>query len=243
MAWHGSDTRERLVGVAKELIWERGVEATSPNQLLERSGFGKGSLYHFFGAKQEWALAAIESLAGDLTAETESIFAAVLMCADDLDSLNETLHALRTPGFAEDLAQADAGTTLLATPSPVTRSAGATDSCERRRSALVRPPLARRDPGTRSRTAESGNSDRRVHYRNSAHRPIPAIQTVALRIRWLARRAPRRLRRHIPDPRGRPSPVDRPYRAPRTHLPSTMTARPTQGRFGRSLTVTKIKAG
>lgn len=34
--------------------------------------------------------------------------AAVLMSADDLDSLNETLHALRTPGLAEDLAQADA---------------------------------------------------------------------------------------------------------------------------------------
>jgi antitoxin YefM len=42
--------------------------------------------------------------------------AAVLMSADDLDSLNETLHALRTPGFADDLAQADAdyaaGTTV-----------------------------------------------------------------------------------------------------------------------------------
>lgn len=34
--------------------------------------------------------------------------AAVLMSADDLDSLNETLHALRTPGLADDLAQADA---------------------------------------------------------------------------------------------------------------------------------------
>jgi prevent-host-death family protein len=34
--------------------------------------------------------------------------AAVLMSADDLDSLNETLHALRTPGLVEGLAQADA---------------------------------------------------------------------------------------------------------------------------------------
>ena len=33
---------------------------------------------------------------------------AVIMSADDLDSLNETLHALRTPGIAEELAQADA---------------------------------------------------------------------------------------------------------------------------------------
>lgn len=34
--------------------------------------------------------------------------AAVIMSADDLDSLNETLHALRTPGVAAELAQADA---------------------------------------------------------------------------------------------------------------------------------------
>jgi prevent-host-death family protein len=34
--------------------------------------------------------------------------AAVIMSADDLESLNETLHALRTPGVSEELNQADA---------------------------------------------------------------------------------------------------------------------------------------
>lgn len=34
--------------------------------------------------------------------------AAVIMSADDLESLNETLHALRIPGLVDDLAQADA---------------------------------------------------------------------------------------------------------------------------------------
>jgi PHD/YefM family antitoxin component YafN of YafNO toxin-antitoxin module len=29
------------------------------------------------------------------------------MSADDLDSLHETLHALRTPGVVDELAQAD----------------------------------------------------------------------------------------------------------------------------------------
>lgn len=33
--------------------------------------------------------------------------AAVIMSADDLESLNETLHALRTPGVVDELAQAD----------------------------------------------------------------------------------------------------------------------------------------
>ena len=34
--------------------------------------------------------------------------AAVIMSADDLESLNETLHALRTPGLIDELRQADA---------------------------------------------------------------------------------------------------------------------------------------
>ncbi|WP_006247718.1 type II toxin-antitoxin system Phd/YefM family antitoxin [Mycolicibacterium tusciae] len=34
--------------------------------------------------------------------------AAVIMSADDLESLNETLYALRTAGVADELAQADA---------------------------------------------------------------------------------------------------------------------------------------
>jgi len=34
--------------------------------------------------------------------------AAVLMSADDLESLHETLHALQTPGLVDELAQADA---------------------------------------------------------------------------------------------------------------------------------------
>ncbi|MGV7570847.1 prevent-host-death family protein [Mycobacteroides abscessus subsp. massiliense] len=34
--------------------------------------------------------------------------AAVIMSADDLESLHETLHALRTPGVADELTQADA---------------------------------------------------------------------------------------------------------------------------------------
>jgi antitoxin YefM len=33
--------------------------------------------------------------------------AAVIMSADDLESLNETLHALRTPGVADEPAQTD----------------------------------------------------------------------------------------------------------------------------------------
>lgn len=69
-----TDTRDRLLDAAKGLVWERGVEATSPNMLLARSGVGQGSLYHYFGSKQLWATAAITALAADLTAESEQLF-------------------------------------------------------------------------------------------------------------------------------------------------------------------------
>lgn len=65
--------RERLVAAAKELIWEHGVEATSPNGLLAAAGVGQGSLYHHFDGKPDWAHAAIEALADDLTAETTAL--------------------------------------------------------------------------------------------------------------------------------------------------------------------------
>lgn len=68
------DSRTKLLDAAKRLVWQRGVEATSPNMLLACSGVGQGSLYHHFGSKAAWAGAAITSLAADLTAETDELF-------------------------------------------------------------------------------------------------------------------------------------------------------------------------
>ena len=45
------NARTKLLDAAKQLVWDRGVEATSPNMLLARSGVGQGSLYHHFGSK------------------------------------------------------------------------------------------------------------------------------------------------------------------------------------------------
>jgi TetR/AcrR family transcriptional regulator, transcriptional repressor for nem operon len=78
------DSRTKLLDAAKELVWDRGVEATSPNMLLARSGVGQGSLYHHFGSKSAWAQAAIASLAADLTAETDELFSTHAKGADQL---------------------------------------------------------------------------------------------------------------------------------------------------------------
>lgn len=64
---HGS--REKLVAAACELFAERGFTPTSPTMVLDRSGVGHGSLYHYFDGKEALALAAIEQMRADLMAK------------------------------------------------------------------------------------------------------------------------------------------------------------------------------
>ncbi|WP_175415798.1 TetR/AcrR family transcriptional regulator [Acidipropionibacterium jensenii] len=64
---HGS--RGKLVAAACELFAERGFTATSPTMVLDRSGVGHGSLYHYFDGKEALALAAIEQMRADLMAK------------------------------------------------------------------------------------------------------------------------------------------------------------------------------
>jgi TetR/AcrR family transcriptional regulator, transcriptional repressor for nem operon len=49
----GRATRERLVTVASELIGERGVAATSLDDVIERAGASKSQLYHYFEDRGE----------------------------------------------------------------------------------------------------------------------------------------------------------------------------------------------
>jgi len=63
--------RERLVGSAQELLWERGYVGTSPKAIQGRSGVGQGSMYHHFAGKSELALAAVRRNAEEVRAEAE----------------------------------------------------------------------------------------------------------------------------------------------------------------------------
>lgn len=69
------DSRRRLLDAAKQLLWERGFEATSPRAVLAESGVGQGSLYHHFPTKKALAEAALEETADDLIAAAEAILA------------------------------------------------------------------------------------------------------------------------------------------------------------------------
>ena len=63
---HGS--REKLVSAARELFTERGVTATSPTMMLNRSSVGHGSLFHYFDGKEALALASAEQMRADVMA-------------------------------------------------------------------------------------------------------------------------------------------------------------------------------
>ena len=48
----GADTRRRIIQVAADLFHKQGVRATSPDQIIEVSGTGKGQFYHYFKSKE-----------------------------------------------------------------------------------------------------------------------------------------------------------------------------------------------
>lgn len=54
-------TRERLVGAALELFWEKGYGSTSIADILGRAGANAGSLYHFFPTKQDLLLEVLDT--------------------------------------------------------------------------------------------------------------------------------------------------------------------------------------
>jgi AcrR family transcriptional regulator len=48
----GDETRRQIVAVAADLFHKQGVAATSPDQIIEASGTGKGQFYHYFKSKE-----------------------------------------------------------------------------------------------------------------------------------------------------------------------------------------------
>ncbi|HVT38868.1 MAG TPA: TetR/AcrR family transcriptional regulator [Gemmatimonadaceae bacterium] len=55
-----TETRDRLIGVAMQLFWEKGYGATSIQDILLQAKVHAGSLYYAFPTKQELLLAVLE---------------------------------------------------------------------------------------------------------------------------------------------------------------------------------------
>ena len=67
------DSREQLIVAAQALYAEAGVAATTPRQVMQRSGIGQGSLYHHFPSKRDLARAAVERTAREQLHAAEGV--------------------------------------------------------------------------------------------------------------------------------------------------------------------------
>lgn len=62
----GQQTHAAIVSAAAELMYERGVRATSVDDILTRAGAGKGQLYHYFATKDDLIAAVLEHQLGQV---------------------------------------------------------------------------------------------------------------------------------------------------------------------------------
>lgn len=69
-----SDTREKLLQVAFDLIWNQSYGSVSVDQICERARVNKGSFYHFFNSKSELAVEAYEENWREKQPELDRIF-------------------------------------------------------------------------------------------------------------------------------------------------------------------------
>ncbi|MFK4728971.1 helix-turn-helix domain-containing protein [Agromyces mediolanus] len=60
-----TEARRILIEAAQELYATNGVAATTPREVLARSGVGQGSLYHHFPSKRDLAAAAVAQTVDD----------------------------------------------------------------------------------------------------------------------------------------------------------------------------------
>ena len=92
----GRASRERIVERAAELFAERGVAATSLDEVLAAAGAGKSQLYHYFRGRDELVGAAVGL-------RCAQVLAALTQALGAVASLAELEHALA--GFADGYEQ------------------------------------------------------------------------------------------------------------------------------------------
>jgi AcrR family transcriptional regulator len=108
----GRDTKRRIIAVASELMYERGVDATSVEDVLTASGTGKSQFYHYLASKEELVAEVINYQLEQILTE-QGIF--LRTSAQDAftvweSTLADGLHAMRAKGLLRD----DADPVLLA---------------------------------------------------------------------------------------------------------------------------------
>jgi TetR/AcrR family transcriptional regulator, transcriptional repressor for nem operon len=89
----GRASRDRIVERAADLFAERGIAATSVEEVLAAAGAGKGQFYHYFDSRDELAAAAVGYRCGQ-------VVAGLTLALGEVSSLGELEQALA--GFVAD---------------------------------------------------------------------------------------------------------------------------------------------
>lgn len=69
-----SDTRDKLIATANELIWRNSYNAVSVDEICKQSGVRKGSFYHYFESKSKLAIATILSCCEQMKERNDDMF-------------------------------------------------------------------------------------------------------------------------------------------------------------------------
>ena len=87
-------SRDRLLDTAVDLLQRQGYHGTGLNELLERSGAPRGSLYHYFpGGKEQIGAEAIARAGGQVAGAVEHLLRAGPSVADAVEALAGLLAA------------------------------------------------------------------------------------------------------------------------------------------------------
>jgi TetR/AcrR family transcriptional repressor of nem operon len=73
-----TDSKERLVAVASELIWKRSYYGTSVDMICEACGIKKGSFYHHFESKEQLMGTALDAQWGHFKGMLDTCFSVSL---------------------------------------------------------------------------------------------------------------------------------------------------------------------
>ena len=79
-----NDSRQRLLTIAIELIWESSYQHASVDRICERAEIRKGSFYHHFASKEQLALEALEYEWQEYRRELNDIFSPLVAPLDRL---------------------------------------------------------------------------------------------------------------------------------------------------------------
>jgi len=70
----GEKTRLRILEAARDLFHAQGVAATSPDQVIDASGTGKGQFYHYFKSKEGLVHAVLQNYLDDMRAGNNPVY-------------------------------------------------------------------------------------------------------------------------------------------------------------------------